>query len=265
MSVQAMTWALDQQVATESMSRHVLLCLANYADKEGRNAFPSAATLAQDTGLAVRTVRARLGQLLEAGVIRKGNQAIVAAHIPAADRRPVCYDLVMERGACGAPREGARGARHDADGVHATTERGARGAANPSYNHQEETHGSPAGDEGAADGVDEQADLLGGRSTTGCPHEAIIAAYHKELPNCPEVRGWSKKRQDHLRARWKEEPCRQTMEWWRGLFAWMKESDWLMGKSGSFLVSLPWLIKSEENLLKVIEGTYHNNRKGEQG
>lgn len=260
MSVQAMTWALDQQVATESISRHVLLCLANYADKDGKNAFPSAATLAQDTGLAVRTVRARLGQLLEAGVIRKGNQAIVAAYIPSADRRPVCYDLVMERRACGAPREGERGARHDTNGVHATTERGARGAANPSYNHQEETHGSPAGDEG-----DEQADLLGGKATGGCPHEAIIAAFHKELPSCPEVRGWSKKRQDHLRARWKEAPERQTVEWWRGLFEWMKQSDWLMGESGSFLVSLPWLIKSEENLLKVIEGTYHNNRKREQG
>ncbi|MEN5153695.1 helix-turn-helix domain-containing protein [Stenotrophomonas muris] len=265
MSVQAMTWALDQQVATESISRHVLLCLANYADKDGRNAFPSAATLAQDTGLAVRTVRARLGQLLEAGVIRKGNQAIVAAYIPAADRRPICYDLIMERGACGAPREGERGARHDTNGVHATTERRARGAANPSYNHQEETHGSPAGDEGATDGADEHADLLGGKSTTGCPHEAIIAAYHKELPNCPAVQGWSDSRQKHLRARWKVDPSRQTLEWWRGLFEWMRDSDYLMGKVNSFQVSLPWLIKSEENLLKVIEGTYHNNRKGEQG
>ncbi|MEN5284791.1 helix-turn-helix domain-containing protein [Stenotrophomonas lactitubi] len=265
MSVQAMTWALDQQVATESISRHVLLCLANYADKDGRNAFPSAATLAQDTGLAVRTVRARLAQLLETGVIRKGNQAIVAAYIPAADRRPVCYDLVMERGACGAPREGERGARHDTNGVHATTARGARGAANPSYNHQEETHRSPAGDEGAANAVDEQADLLGGKAPVGCPHEAIIAAYHKELPNCPEVQGWSDRRRAHLRARWKTDADRQSVEWWRGLFAYMRDSDYLMGKVNSFQVSLSWLIKSEENLLKVCEGNYHNNRNGGQG
>lgn len=45
----------------------------------------------------------------------------------------------------------------------------------------------------------------------------------------------------------------------------MKDSDYLMGKVNSFQVSLPWLIKSEENLLKVIEGTYHNNRKEGQG
>lgn len=111
-----MTWALDQQDVTDSISRHVLLCLANYADKDGKNAFPSASTLAQDTGLAVRTVRVRLAQLLEAGIIKKGNQMIVAAHIPAADRRPVCYDLVMSRGAPHAPVRG--------NGVHATTPTG---------------------------------------------------------------------------------------------------------------------------------------------
>ncbi|HDS1550643.1 TPA: helix-turn-helix domain-containing protein [Stenotrophomonas maltophilia] len=265
MSVQAMAWAMDQKRIADPAARHVLLCLANYADKDGRGAFPSADSLSQDTGLSVRTVRLKLVQLVEAGLTVKGNQALAAVYINRADRRPVVYDLVMSRDAAAAPREEARGAADGTNGVQLTAERGAAAAANPSNNHQGETHGSPAGDEGAADGVDEQADLLGGRSTTGCPHEAIIAAYHKELPNCPEVRGWSKKRQDHLRARWKEEPCRQTVEWWRGLFAWMKESDWLMGKSGSFLVSLPWLIKSEENLLKVIEGTYHNNRKGEQG
>ncbi|MBN7837471.1 helix-turn-helix domain-containing protein [Stenotrophomonas maltophilia] len=265
MSVQAMAWALDQKRIADPAARHVLLCLANYADKDGRGAFPSADSLSQDTGLSVRTVRLKLVQLVEAGLTVKGNQALAAVYINRADRRPVVYDLVMSRDAAAASRASSRGAADGTNGVQLTAERGAAAAANPSHNHQEETLGSPAGDEGAADGVDEQADLLGGRSTTGCPHEAIIAAFHKELPNCPEVRGWSKKRQDHLRARWKEEPCRQSVEWWRGLFAWMKESDWLMGKSGSFLVSLPWLIKSEENLLKVIEGTYHNNRKGEQG
>lgn len=260
-----MTWALDQQDVTDSISRHVLLCLANYADKDGKNAFPSASTLAQDTGLAVRTVRVRLAQLLEAGIIRKGNQVIVAAHIPAADRRPVCYDLVMSRGACGAPRDGERGARHDTNGVHATTDRGARRAPKPSYNHQDETHGSPAGDDGAGDEAAEQDDLLGGKACTGCLHEEIIAAYHRELPNCPVVQGWSDSRQRHLRARWKADTSRQSVEWWRGLFEWMRGSDYLMGKVNSFQVSLPWLIKSEENLLKVIEGTYHNNRNGGQG
>lgn len=36
MSVQAMTWALEQQVVTDAAMRHVLLCLANYANEAGK-------------------------------------------------------------------------------------------------------------------------------------------------------------------------------------------------------------------------------------
>ena len=137
MSVQAMTWALEQQEVAEPHARHVLLCLANYADQDGRAAFPSVARLATDTGLSARTVQYRLRDLEQAGAIRRGNQAVPAAYITQRDRIPVCYDIALERGAQRAP-----GARHDVtgctpeqSGVHATTERGAPGAPNPPINH----------------------------------------------------------------------------------------------------------------------------------
>ena len=82
MSVQAMTWALEQRLVMAPTARHVLLCLANYADKAGRGAFPSANSLSEDTGLAVRTIRTALESLREAGAIRLGNQAIAAAYMP---------------------------------------------------------------------------------------------------------------------------------------------------------------------------------------
>lgn len=141
MSVQAMAWALSQQVITESHARHVLLCLANYADQSGRAAFPAVSSLALDTGLAPRTVQYRLRELEEIGLIKRGNQAIAAAYITQRDRVPVCYDLDLSRGAQDAPRT-ERGAHHDTtgctpeqDGVHATTERGAQRAPNPPINH----------------------------------------------------------------------------------------------------------------------------------
>ena len=147
MSVQAMSWAMAQKQVNDSPSRHVLLCLANYAGADGRGAFPSAATLSADTGLSERTVRSRLDSLEQKGLIRRGNQAIAAAYIDRADRRPVCYDLAIdrgavdaprsERGAGNAPREGDRGAYDVGNGVHPTTERGAGDAPNPSLNHQE--------------------------------------------------------------------------------------------------------------------------------
>lgn len=124
-----MAWALTQQVVMDPPARHVLLCLANYAGENGQGAFPSADTLSKHTGLALRTVRLKLAQLEEAGVIEKGNQAIAAAYIERADRRPVVYNLVNIRGASCAPRA-ETGCSSRPNGVQLTAERGAAGAPN---------------------------------------------------------------------------------------------------------------------------------------
>lgn len=138
MSVQAISWALGQQIVTASSARHVLLCLANYAGEDGRNAFPSIARLCADTGLSERAVRDNLRRLEDAGVIERGNQAIAAAHIDRADRRPTVYDIRMdacERGAADAARDVTGGSSFQ-NGGQITTERGAADAPEPSYNHQ---------------------------------------------------------------------------------------------------------------------------------
>lgn len=138
-----MSWALSlpTQVLKDASARHVLLCLANYAGSNGTGAFPSASTLAQDTGLSERTVRYKLDDLEKSGLIKQGNQAIAAVHIDRHDRRPVVYDLQLLRGANAAPRSerGANdgtGCNPQQNGVQATTERGAAAAPNTSINHQ---------------------------------------------------------------------------------------------------------------------------------
>ncbi|MBX7275465.1 helix-turn-helix domain-containing protein [Pseudomonas sp. ERGC3:05] len=138
-----MSWALSLPTETlkDSSARHVLLCLANYAGSNGAGAFPSASTLAQDTGLSERTVRYKLDDLEKSGLIQKGNQAIAAVHIDRHDRRPVVYDLQISRGANPAPRskrgaDDATGCSSQQNGVQPGTERGAAAAPNPSLNHQ---------------------------------------------------------------------------------------------------------------------------------
>lgn len=138
-----MSWALSLPVQTlkDSSARHVLLCLANYAGSNGAGAFPSASTLAQDTGLSERTVRYKLDDLEQSGLIKKGNQAIAAVHIDRHDRRPVVYDLQILRGANPAPRskrgaDDVTGCSSQQNGVQPGTERGAAAAPNPSLNHQ---------------------------------------------------------------------------------------------------------------------------------
>jgi len=137
-----MSWALSlpTQALKDSSARHVLLCLANYAGSNGAGAFPSASTLAQDTGLSERTVRYKLDDLEQSGWIKKGNQAIAAVHIDRHDRRPVVYDLQLLRGANSAPRaergaNDATGCNQQQNGVQPGTERGAAAAPNTSINH----------------------------------------------------------------------------------------------------------------------------------
>ncbi|CAH0178787.1 hypothetical protein SRABI123_01384 [Pseudomonas sp. Bi123] len=138
-----MSWALSLPTESlkDSSARHVLLCLANYAGSNGAGAFPSASTLAQDTGLSERTVRYKLDDLEKVGLIQKGNQAIAAVHIDRHDRRPVVYDLQLSRGANPAPRSNrgandATGCSSQQNGVQPGTERGAAAAPNTSINHQ---------------------------------------------------------------------------------------------------------------------------------
>lgn len=185
MSVQAMSWAIEQRRVMDPTARHLLLCMANYADKHGRNVWASATTLAEDTGLSERSVRMKRQLLEEIGVIRRGNQAVVAAEVSRVDRRPVNYDLDMggglhlvhpaeQRAHAGNgvhvvhpdgvqlvhPEEGT-GCTSFRDGVHHVPPRGARGAPKPSFNRQgTDTHiGGPAPRdyEGAFEGHGEPA------------------------------------------------------------------------------------------------------------
>lgn len=97
-----------------------------------------------------------------------------------------------------------------------------------------------------------------------CPHQAIIDLYHQHLPTGRQVREWTPARAQALRARWREKPKRQNLDWWGKFFAYCAESDFLTGKVHTpgrkpFELSLDWLVKAE-NMAKVIEGAYENER-----
>jgi len=111
------------------------------------------------------------------------------------------------------------------------------------------------------------ADLLAGNVPDGgvdnCPHQAIIALYHEILPECPPVRTWHNGRARMLRQRWREDQKHQSLDWWRRLFGYVAESDFLAGRSqpqpgrSPFVADLEWLIRPS-NMAKVIEGKYHH-------
>lgn len=97
--------------------------------------------------------------------------------------------------------------------------------------------------------------------TANCPHSDIIALYHEILPANPRIKVWDGARADALRARWREDPKRQDLDYWRRYFAHVSASPFLTGKvegqgGRPFLPGLDWLVKAS-NFAKVIEGRYH--------
>lgn len=97
-------------------------------------------------------------------------------------------------------------------------------------------------------------------SVDNCPHQEIVALFHEVLPEARSIRVWTTKRKDALRARWREDGKRQNLDWWRHLFEYVRECDFLMGRVHSqgrepFELNLEWLL-NEENFAKTIEGAY---------
>jgi hypothetical protein len=90
-----MVWVLKDAPGLKPHLGMPLMGLANHADHEGKGAWPSQETLARYCRKTSRGIRKDLAQLEEDGLIRRGNQLLVA-HIPA-DERPVVWDLTIER------------------------------------------------------------------------------------------------------------------------------------------------------------------------
>lgn len=66
MSVQAMGWVLEHS-RSQTGTRLVLMAIANHADADGRNAWPSQKRIAQEARVSVRTVRRAVDELVEMG------------------------------------------------------------------------------------------------------------------------------------------------------------------------------------------------------
>lgn len=75
MSHQAVTWALRGELprtrATGSVAAMVLVVLAEYADAQGRNAFPSVETISAEARISRRSVYAALRELERGGLIAR--------------------------------------------------------------------------------------------------------------------------------------------------------------------------------------------------
>lgn len=99
-------------------------------------------------------------------------------------------------------------------------------------------------------------------SPPDCPQAEIVALYHELLPAHRRMRVWDGERAKSLRARWREDPKRQSLDYWRRFFAYVATSPFLTGQVEAkdrppFVADLEWLV-TKKNFIKVIERKYHD-------
>lgn len=68
MSIQAVAWALDQDIPKASV-KLVLICICNHADKADGTGYPTVGTLAREASMSMRSVHRQLIALLDLGLI----------------------------------------------------------------------------------------------------------------------------------------------------------------------------------------------------
>lgn len=94
MSWQATNWAMrETSTHGDARAKLVLMCLADYARPDGTGAYPTVKSIVAMTEIPERTVRRKLALLRDMGLIRMGDQRIVAGY--SKDKRPIVYDLAM--------------------------------------------------------------------------------------------------------------------------------------------------------------------------
>ena len=134
------------------------------------------------------------------------------------------------------------------------THNGRNALQTPDTRHQIEEE--PKGSLSPADADDDRA--------PPCPHTEIVALYHEHLPANPQVKVWDGERAKALRTRWREDPKRQSLDYWQRFFRHVAASPFLTGQVESrdgrtFLADLGWLVK-KSNFIKVIEHKYHDRK-----
>jgi uncharacterized protein YdaU (DUF1376 family) len=99
-------------------------------------------------------------------------------------------------------------------------------------------------------------DMSAGTPADDCPHQEIIKLYHEILPELNRVKMWSLARRKFLKSRWREDKQRQSLEYWKRFFTYVKTCDFIMGRTKEcFTCDLEWLIRPK-NFINVIEGKY---------
>ena len=99
-------------------------------------------------------------------------------------------------------------------------------------------------------------------STPKCPHKKIIEIWNQEIKSLAKVLQLTPDREKALKLRWREEPERQYLDWWRKFFRKIQLSDFLCGRTAgkdgrTFTADFDWIL-NPKFFARILEGKYDN-------
>ena len=80
------------------------------------------------------------------------------------------------------------------------------------------------------------------KKVDNCPHEQIAKLYMEILPGLPRVAKLTDKRKKSLGAAWRSDIKCQNLEFWEGYFKTISQSNFLMGRSSTWMAGFDFVI-----------------------
>ncbi|TIH12764.1 hypothetical protein D0S45_17490 [Marinifilum sp. JC120] len=102
---------------------------------------------------------------------------------------------------------------------------------------------------------EDKTEKVEGPKIPNCPHAEIAEAYNRILPMLPQVKDLTPKRKSTLKAAWRNNKARQSVEWWEKYFKLVLQCPFLLGQKKDWKAGFDWLLKPG-NMVKVLEGNF---------
>ena len=91
------------------------------------------------------------------------------------------------------------------------------------------------------------------------PYKKIKNTYNKICKSLPSIRKLSRRRKEHINARWREE---KNIEVFKTVFEKAEKSSFMTGNNNrNWTADFDWIIKNDNNFNKILEGKYDDKEK----
>lgn len=242
MSVRALgaAWRID----CEPMQKLLLLALADHANDETFDCWPSLTHLCKKTGLVRSTITRALNALESAQLISREQR----------EKQSTRYVLNVSEWVHSEPRFTEHlGAQTDGVGAQRYQPRCTPHlelGAQKDHKHQSNHQGT----------INEPSINKEKAKRTPVPIKEILSLYHEHLPMCPAVQKLTEARRQQIEARWRQGDI-PDLDSWRDYFAFVAKSKFLTGRAPPqtghkpFLADIDFLIR-ESSAVKIFEGKY---------